>query len=144
MAQPAKIGEMKASATFEIKGWDEKTWDGKNWNEVDGPKMTHAVVNLAYHGDLEAEASVQFLMSYQENGETVSVGLQQVTGKLGGKSGSFVLQDNGGFKDGVATSQVSVVPGSGSGELAGLRGEGTSVADQSGKLEITLTYSFEK
>lgn len=144
MAQTAKTSAMQASATYEIKGWDEKTWDGKNWNEVSGPKQTHAIVSLAYHGDLEAEAEVHFLMSYQEDGATVSAGFQRVTGTLGGKHGGFVLQDNGGFKDGVATSHVTVVPGSGSGELAGLRGEGTSVADQSGKLELTLTYSFEK
>ena len=131
--------KMTVNGTYEIKSWDEKTWEGKTWNEVSGPKQTHAKVSLAYHGDLEAEAAIQFLMAYPDDASAVVIGLEKVTGRIGGRAGSFMLQDIGRFENGVARSTMSVVPGSGTGELAGLAGQGSSVAEHDGK----LTYHFE-
>ena len=49
-----------------------------------------------------------------------------MTGKLLGRAGSFVLQHEGTFSDGLARSSYFVVPGSGTGALARLSGEGRS------------------
>jgi hypothetical protein len=67
-----------------------------------------------------------------------------VVGRLGERSGSFVLRSTGTWEDGTATTTWSVVPGSGTGELAGLAGEGGYVA-RSGEAEIpyTLDYRLE-
>lgn len=143
MTQKTAGTQVQAKGTYEITGWDEKTWDGKAWNEVSGAKQTHAKVSLMYHGDLEAEATVQFLMAYPNDTSASVIGLEKVTGRIGGKSGSFILQDSGKFENGVATSTMTVVPGSGTGELAGLTGQGSSVAEHDGKLTYVIDFAFE-
>lgn len=117
---------MGTQTIFSVKGWDENTWDGKNYREVDGAKLTHAEVKYAYEGDIQGESTVHFLMSYVADGSYGSyVALEHVSGKLGGKSGSFVVQHTGIFnKDGVQ-GKTTVVPDSGTGELAGLKGQGS-------------------
>ena len=68
---------------------------------------------------------------------------ERVTGTLGGRSGSFVLQGVGTWEEGVARTTWTVVPGSGTGQLTGLRGEG-GIEAAGGQAEITyrLDYDF--
>ena len=49
--------------------------------------------------------------------------IERVTGTLGGKRGSFVLQHNGVMDRGTASLSCTVVPDSATGELTGLRGK---------------------
>jgi hypothetical protein len=117
--------EGKASGTFTIKGWDEQPWA-----ELEGaPKLTHARVTTAYTGDLEAEGTSGLLMVY--DGEDASYGgYERMVGSLDGRSGSFVLRVAGGFQDGAARTTWTVAEGTGTGDLAGLRGEGAYLAKQ--------------
>ena len=85
---------------------------------------------------------MQYLMLYREDGTAAVIGLERITGKLAGRSGSFVLEHNGGFADGVASGDFNVVEGSASGELAGLRGRGKAVARKDGSTEFTLDYQL--
>jgi hypothetical protein len=136
----------KAKATFEIKNWDEKTWEGKNWKDVDGAKQTHAVVTKTYQGDIEGESTSQSLTTYNEAGSASYVTLDYVVGRIGGRSGSFVLQGNGTYdpKSGEAKTTWFVVPGSGTGELRGLRGEGGYLATHgNSQVPFSLDYYFE-
>jgi hypothetical protein len=48
--------------------------------------------------------------------------MEQVKGTLGGKQGSFVLQHSGTMNRGAPSLALTVVPDSGTGELAGLSG----------------------
>ena len=70
------------------------------------------------------------------------IGLERVTGKLGGQDGTFVLEYHGGYADGTASGQVSVVVGSGTGALARLRGQGTAVAKKDGTTSLNLDYDY--
>jgi len=133
-----------AAGTFEFKGWDEKTWDGKVARDIKGVKMTHAVISNTYHGDIEGTSASQILMVYDENDHAVYSGLEQITGKLGGKSGSFVLQMTGKFDGGVASGDFTVVPGSGTGDLTGLQGKGSFAAQlHQNNTPWTLDYTLE-
>jgi hypothetical protein len=98
-----------------------------------------------FRGDIEGEGVSQSLMTYPDDNSANFVGLQQVTGNVGGRSGSFVLQVNGSYADGVAQAAWSVVPGSGTGDLRGLRGEGGYVAKHAEypNVSITLDYNFD-
>ena len=71
------------------------------------------------------------------------VGLESVVGHLGDRSGSFVLEHSGTFEGGVAKASWSVVSGSGTGELRGLRGEGGFASAHAQHYPITLDYDFE-
>lgn len=134
----------QAKGTFEVKSWDEKTWEGKPWNEVSGARLTHAKVTQAFQGDIEGEGAMQSLMAYHDENFTSYTGMQQITGRIGDRSGSFVLQFSGIFEDGAAKTTWFVAPGSGTGALQGLRGEGGYIArHDEPQVPFTLDYDFE-
>src|SRR3989442_9773523 len=91
-----------AKGSYGIKGWDEKTWDDRDYKELKGAKLTHAKVTFTFHGDFEGEGNVQFLMAYRDDSYATFVGLQQMVGRLGDRSGSFVLKVDGVFENGAA------------------------------------------
>lgn len=127
-----------ANARFAIKSWDEQPYgEGK-----DSPRLTRAVVTKSFTGDIEGEGRVEYLMMYRGDGSAAFVGLEQVVGRMAGKAGSFVLQRSGTFEGGVAKESYSVIPGSGTGELLGLRGEGTSAVGHGSEHPITLNYEL--
>ncbi|HMN30258.1 MAG TPA: DUF3224 domain-containing protein [Caldilineaceae bacterium] len=133
----------QAKGTFAIKSWDEKTWDGKEWSEVQGAKLTHAKVVQSFHGDIEAECTAQLLMAYPAEGAVSYTGLQLMTGTLAGRTGTFVLQSSGAFEGDSAKTTWFVTPGSGAGELKGLRGAGGYVAVHGvEQVPYTLDYDF--
>jgi hypothetical protein len=127
-----------ANATFAIKGWDEKPYS----EGPDLPKMTRAAVTKTFTGDIAGEGHVEYLMMYRGDGSATFVGLERVVGHVAGKAGSFVLQRTGVFEDGAAKESYSVVPGSGTGELRGLRGDGTSAVGHGSEHPFTLHYEF--
>ncbi len=100
-------------------------------------------VTKTYHGDIEGESTLEYLMMYRQDGTASFVGLERVVGSLGGRSGTFVLQHKGKFEDGKATVECFVVLGSGTGELSGLRGEGGFAAGHAEQHAVTLDYDFE-
>lgn len=71
------------------------------------------------------------------------MGLEHVVGRIGGRSGSFVLQHSGTFQAGTAKATWSVVAGSGTGELHSLRGEGGFASGHQERYPMTLDYAFE-
>ena len=52
------------------------------------------------------------------------MGIERVTGTVGGREGTFLLQDAGTVSGNVVSGDWFVVPGSGTRGLARLRGEG--------------------
>ncbi len=129
----------QATATFEIKTWDEKPYvefDG-------GRKLTRASVKKSFHGDIEGESSLEYLMAYAADGSANFVGLELVVGRIGERSGSFVLQHSGIFTGGVAQGAWFVVPGSSTDGLTGLRGEGRGSVEHEQPYIFTLDYNFE-
>lgn len=129
---------MHASTTFEITAWEEKPYEEFD----DGRKMTHASVKKSFKGDIEGESSLEYLMSYVADGSAAFVGMERVVGRVGDRSGSFVLQHTGTFAGGIAKVSLSVVPGSGTGELGGLRGKGGFAMGHAQQYVMTLDYDF--
>jgi hypothetical protein len=130
----------KLSSTLDIDSWDENETlaaDG-------GSKVTRALVKRSFTGDLQGEGSLEWLMGYDESGKATFVGLERFLGKLDGKSGSFVLQHVGTFDGQTANADLLVVPGSGSGDLAGLSGRGSFQAGMGseGKRNLSLDYEL--
>jgi uncharacterized protein DUF3224 len=124
---------------FEVKTWDENPYD-----ETDGGlKLTRASVTKSFRGGIEGEGTLEYLMVYPGGGYAKFVGLERVVGRLGDRWGSFVLEHSGTFEGGVAEASWSVVPGSGTGELRGLRGEGRFASADAQRYPITLDYDLE-
>jgi hypothetical protein len=128
-----------ATGTF-----DGKTWDEKPYSEVDGgAKLSRASVTNAFHGDIEGEGTLEYLLIYRDDGSASFVGVERVVGRVGGRLGSFVLQHGGTYEGGTAKATWFVVPGSGTGDLRGLRGEGGLVAQHGPSASYTLDYDFD-
>jgi uncharacterized protein DUF3224 len=69
--------------------------------------------------------------------------MQRFLGKLGGRQGTFVLQGSETVENGKIKATWFVVPESGTGALAGLRGEGGFEGDFGKGSKGTLEYWFE-
>jgi hypothetical protein len=76
-----------------------------------------------FSGDLVASARGQMLSALTTTkGSAGYVAIDQVTGELDGRKGSFVLQHSGVMDRGAQRLSIMVVPDSGTGELTGLSG----------------------
>jgi len=133
---------MSTHATGRFEG---KTWDEKPYSELDGvPKLARASVTNTFSGDIEGAGTLEYLLIYRADGSASFVGVERVAGRVGGRSGSFVLQHSGTFEGGAATTAWFVVSGSGTGDLRGLRGKGGFVAQEGQqRAPYTLDYDFE-
>ena len=110
------------------------------------PQDTAPVARMSiakqYHGDLEATGEGQMLAAGTETkGSAGYVAIERVTGTLNGRKGSFVLQHHGIMDRGTPSLMVTVVPDSGTGELAGLKGK-MEIKIDAGKHSYELEYSL--
>ena len=95
------------------------------WTEAAAPGVTlgRLLLDKHYHGELEAHAQGQMLSAVSAvKGSAGYVAVEVVSGTLQGRSGSFALQHRGVMTRGAPELSVTVVPDSGTGELAGLTG----------------------
>jgi hypothetical protein len=131
----------KTHATGRI---EVKTYEPQPYEELDGaPDLVEIHVTETFSGDIEGEGVVRFLQAVREDGSASFVGIERVTGSIAGRQGSFLLQDAGTLEGSTVKGDWFVIPGSGAGELAGLRGEGGFQAELGQHAEITLDYWFE-
>ncbi len=124
---------------FAVKAWDEKPY-----NEAPGElKLTHSHNTYVYEGDLEGESVCVYLMTYREDGTGSFVGQERIVGRLGGRSGSFVLEHRGTFDKTSVTDAFMILPDTGTGELRGLCGEGSlALGGHAERYPMLLTYAF--
>lgn len=88
-----------------------------------GATLGRMLLDKRYHGELDATAQGQMLSALTETqGSAGYVAIEHVTGRLQGRSGSFVLQHHGLMNRGAQQLGIVVVPDSGTGELQGLAG----------------------
>lgn len=127
-----------AYARFAIRTWDEKAYS----EGQDLPRLTRASVTRTFTGDIDGEGHVEYLMMYRNDGSATFVGLERVIGRIGARSGTFVLQRTGVFEGGQAKESYSVIPGSATGQLLGLRGEGRSAVGHGAEHPFALDYEL--
>jgi hypothetical protein len=123
---------------MKIAGWEEETVA-----EMDaGAKMTRVHAKKSYEGDLEADATVEFLMYVRADGSADFVGYEVVTGSLNDLAGSFVFSHVGTFEAGKVDSTLTVVEGSATGALSGLRGKTDFVFGHQEEYPINFEYGL--
>jgi hypothetical protein len=109
---------IRARGTFEVK----LTPQPPDAN-VEDSGLGRLSIDKQFHGDLEATSVGQMLSAGTAiEGSAGYVAIERVSGTLHSRSGSFVLQHNGMMARGAPRLTIEVVPDSGTGELAGLRG----------------------
>jgi hypothetical protein len=100
------------------------------------------LVEKQFHGDLVANSRGQMLTGMTEvKGSGVYVAVERVTGSLHSRTGSFILHHLGLMVRGVPQLTVSVVPDSGTGELAGITGA-MNIIIADGKHSYDFAYTL--
>ena len=136
MSQAAKI---HATGRIEVDSYEPQPYEAP----AGGPQLAEIHVRERFVGDIEGDGAVRFLQAVRDDGSASFVGIERVTGRIGERRGSFLLQDAGTLEGSTVSGEWFVVPGSGTEELAGLRGEGGFVAELGQHASITLDYWFE-
>jgi hypothetical protein len=125
-----------ASGTFEVKIKPEPISD-----VAAGSSISRMSLDKVFRGALDATSKGEMLASGSPDGSGGYVAIERVTGTLDGKSGSFALQQTGTMINRVPQMSVTVVPGSGTGELTGISGSMTiTIAD--GKHSYDFAYTL--
>jgi uncharacterized protein DUF3224 len=127
--------------TFTVRDWDEKIVSG---GETE-PRFAHAHVTCDYSGVIEGRSTCDFLLYYAGEGYEgdgqAAPGFERFEASVGGRKGSFVIRHEVGYSAAGVRGTFTVVPGSGTGELAGLTGTGT-VWGQSRTMHYTFDYQL--
>jgi hypothetical protein len=90
---------------------------------VGDASIARMALHKVFEGALSGDARGQMLATRTATpGSAGYVALDRFEGVLDGRAGGFSLQHSGTMDRGVATLSLAVVPDSGTGELAGLRG----------------------
>jgi hypothetical protein len=127
-----------ASGTFEVKVTPQAAEEN-----VGDPTVGRLSLDKQFHGDLEGTSKGQMLAVRSDvEGSAGYVAMERVTGTLQGKTGTFALQHSGIMNRGAPTLTISVVPDSGTGQLAGLAGTMTiNVVDGKHLYEFEYTLA---
>jgi len=133
----------RATSSFDVTGWEPTPYD----EGVEGPQLFRVKVRKAFRGDLVGESSAELLMCVNDPKDLAAgagyVVSERVVGQLGDKHGTFIVQHWGVSGAGRApTTAGHVVPGSGTGQLAGLVGSIEISQDAEKKHTLVLDYDF--
>ena len=110
--------QRQAKGGFEVKRTPQDALDAG-----DGAQIGHVRFDKRFHGPLDATSVVHMLaVGTDVPGSAAYVAIERIAGTLDGRSGSFLTQHSGVLDRGQPSLSLTVVPDSGTGELAGLRG----------------------
>ena len=108
-----------ASGTFDVKTAPQAP-DEKAGSSTIG----RLLLDKEFHGDLKGSSKGQMLaFSSSVKGSAGYVAIEEVTGTLNGRTGTFALQHSGTMTRGTPHLTITVVPDSGTGQLTGLTGK---------------------
>ena len=133
---------VRIDARFSLVTWAEEP----TYKPDAGARLAHARITYRYQGELEGEGEAQSILRYTADGSGTGLGFERVTGTLRGRTGSFVLEHHTAF--GLVNGQhkvtggATVVPGTGTGGFAGLKGSAT-LALQGQAPDYPLTLDLE-
>lgn len=127
-----------ATGSFDVKMTPQKP-DNPIEEAANIARMTG---DKQWHGDLEGSSKVVMLSAGDPRSSAVYVALERVTGKLKGRSGSFVLHHTGIMNRGVPQLAIEVAPNSGTGQLTGITGKMTINIAPDGKHSYDFEYAL--
>jgi hypothetical protein len=131
-ADPAPMKTTKASGPFDVKMAPQSAPDAV---------VGRFVLDKKYHGDLEGTGTGEMLTGMTAvPGSAGYVAIEKVTGALAGRRGTFHLQHSGTMTRGQPALVITVIPDSGTGELAGLSGAMDIQIARDGSHSYTFSY----
>jgi hypothetical protein len=128
-----------AEAKIAVQSYEPEVYD----ESIDAPALVRIHVEEQFSGDIEGAGVANFLQVSLAEDSASFVGIERVTGRIGDRSGTFVLQDVGTLEGTTVSGRWFVVPASGTSQLEGLRGEGGFTAQLGEGADVTLDYWFD-
>jgi hypothetical protein len=122
-----------------VKAYEPRVFD----EEPGGPALKDIHVTETFSGDIEGDGVAHVVHAARPDGSATFTGIERVRGSVGGRKGSFLFQVHGTVVGKEMKSEWLVVPGSGTGELRGLRGDGGFNAELGQHGTIWLDYTLE-
>lgn len=122
--------------------FDVKLQPLEAYNRSEGAGLGRMSIDKQFHGDLEATSQGEMLYAGNTKDTGGYVAVERVTGTLQGKRGAFSLQHNATRTPADAHLDIIVVPGSGTGELAGISGKMKIVIAEGGKHYYEFDYEL--
>lgn len=124
-----------AKGTFEVKITPQSPQEG-----VGDPSVGRMAIDKHFHGDMQARGQGQMLaVGTAVDGSAGYVAMERVQGSVHGRHGSFALQHAGTMHRGTPQLSVTIVPDSGTDDLAGISGH-LSIAIANGVHSYDLEY----
>lgn len=115
--KPAASTNLRASGTFEVKVTPAAAAAGEE------SEIARLTLEKTFTGDITGTARGQMLGFPAEPKDTGGyVAIEVVRGTVNGRKGTFALQHVGTMQGGKFQLSIRIVPGSGTGELAGIAG----------------------
>lgn len=110
-----------ATGTFEIKRTSQPLADPSA-----DKSLGRMSFDKQFHGDLEGTSKGEGLTAGNlQTGSAGYVAIEFVTGTVGGRSGTFIFQHSATMDHGAQQLSITIVPESGTGQLAGITGKMT-------------------
>ena len=128
----------RAEGTFSVDRFDAEA----PHDDRDGVKLTRAHITKTFHGDVTGGSETDIIMVHTGH-PAAYAGIERFEGTLHGRRGGFVLQHNAGGAAGVPWMTWKIVETTGTGDLAGIRGEGQIVIGPDGGHSYTLDYELQ-
>ena len=121
---------MSASGTFKV--------DLTPQEDVESP-AGRMLITKTYLGDMNGSGIGQMISKRTENGTAVYYAIEEFSGSVNGKSGGFTLVHKGHMNKESQSLEVTILEGSGSGELQNVSGSMLIVQDVNGhRYELTF------
>jgi hypothetical protein len=140
--KPASPGQKEKTLTMHAKGPFEVKLAPQDSPDLPQGVLSRMSIDKQFHGDLEGTSKGEMLIGGTDvKGSAGYVAMEQVVGKLNGRSGSFILQHSATMNRGVPQLSITVVPDSGTGQLAGLTGS-MNIIITDGKHAYDFEYSL--
>ncbi|MEP4485829.1 MAG: DUF3224 domain-containing protein [Halioglobus sp.] len=99
------------------------------------------MISKSYSGGLEGNGIGQMISKRTEGGVSVYAAVEEFEGAVNGKAGGFTLFHHGMMSESAQSLEVTIVNGSGSGELQGIQGD-MSITQENGAHSYELHYTL--
>ncbi len=137
-APAAPRARVRAKTKIAVRSSEARAYD-----QTVSPALMEIHLRETFTGDIDGESPVRALQVLRADRSASLVSVQRFRGRLGGRQGTFVLQGSEIVENGRIKATWFVVPGSGTDDLSGLRGEGGFEGEFGKGSAGTLDYWFE-
>ncbi|HET6708013.1 DUF3224 domain-containing protein [Amycolatopsis sp.] len=121
-----------AAASFTVDKWEPQATD-----EFAGTELARVMIAKTFTGAVEGTSNVELLTANNATSRAY-VGFERLEVAVDGRKGGFVLHHTADEESGMT---VTILPGSGTGELTGITGKADIEIDGDDH-RLTLTYTL--